>query len=88
LFIIVSGHSEPQWINLPQLRANRGWHRPIETSLPSGEDSLEPGQEIYVDPADHYLVNPRSTVVLFAQPPKVVNAARPAQPTAAAAVAA
>ena len=40
------------------------------------------GQEVEIDPPDHYLVNPRSTVVLFAQELKVAKAARPAQPSA------
>ena len=70
LFFILNGHYEPQWIRLPQLGADRGWHRAIDTSLPSGEDFLEAGQEVEIDPADHYIVNPRSTVVLLAQQPK------------------
>ena len=37
------------------------------------EDFLEAGQEIEIDPADHYIVNPRSTVVLFAQPLRTVS---------------
>ena len=32
-----------------------------------GEDFLEAGEEIEIDPADHYIVNPRSTVVLVAR---------------------
>ena len=43
------------------------WHRAIDTSLPPGTDFTEPGHEIKIDPADHYIANPRSTVVLFAQ---------------------
>jgi pullulanase/glycogen debranching enzyme len=70
VFFILNGHYEPQWIQLPQLGADRGWHRAIDTSLPSGEDFLEAGQEVEIDPADHYIVNPRSTVVLLAQQPK------------------
>jgi hypothetical protein len=73
LFFILNGHYEPQWITLPELGADRGWHRSIDTSLPLGEDFLETGQEIEIEPADHYIVNPRSTVVLFAQQPKAVG---------------
>jgi glycogen operon protein len=73
LFFVYNGHYEPQWIKLPQLGANRGWHRAIDTSLPGAEDFVEPGQEVEIDPADHYLANPRSTVVLFAQQPKPVD---------------
>jgi len=84
LFFIYNGHYEPQWIKLPELRSDRGWHRAIDTSLPAGEDFLDTGKEITIDPADHYLVNARSTVVLFAQKPMAVKAARPVQPSAEA----
>src|SRR5262249_8752423 len=84
LFLILNGHYEPQWIRLPQLGADRGWHRSIDTSLPSGEDFLDAGEEIEIDPADYYIVNPRSTVVLFAQQPKGVKPARRTEPTTAA----
>jgi isoamylase len=86
LFLIFNGHYEPQWVKLPQLGADRGWHRSIDTSLPGGEDFLDAGKEVELDPADHYVVNPRSTVVLFAQQPKAVKPATRAQPAAAAAV--
>ena len=86
LFFILNSHYEPQLIKLPQLGADRGWHRSIDTSLPAGEDSLEVGQEVVIDPADHYIVNPRSTVVLFAQQPKGVKPTTRGQPTAAATV--
>ena len=64
-------------------RPRRGTARSTR-ACPAGEDFLETGQEIAIDPADHYLVNPRSTVVLFAQKPMAVKAARPAQPSAEA----
>jgi isoamylase len=87
LFLILNGHYEPQWIQLPQLGVNRGWHRAIDTSLPVGEDFLEAGQEIQIDPADHYIVNPRSTVVLFAQQPKAVRPSSHTKPAASVPVA-
>ena len=86
LFFILNGHYEPQWITLPQLGADRGWHRSIDTSLPSGEDFLEAGEEVEIEPADHYIVNPRSTVVLLAQQPKAVKPSTRTEPTATATV--
>jgi glycogen operon protein len=77
LFLILNGHYEPRWINLPQLGVDRGWHRAIDTSLPGGDDFLDAGQEVEIDPADHYIVNPRSTVVLFAQQPKTARRSTP-----------
>jgi hypothetical protein len=35
--------------------------------LPSGEDCLETGEEIPLNPAEIYLANPRSTVMLLAK---------------------
>jgi hypothetical protein len=35
----------------------------IDTSLKSGEDFLDLGKEIRINPPDVYLANPRSTVV-------------------------
>ncbi len=66
LFFILHAHFEPQWVKLPPLGPFRRWRRALDTSLPSGEDFAEPGQEVVIDPADHYIANPRSTVVLVA----------------------
>ena len=68
LFIIFNGHFDPQWVLLPPAGSDRAWHRAIDTSLASGDDFAEPGHEIEIDPSGHYLVNPRSTVLLLSQP--------------------
>ena len=86
LFFIYNSHYEPQWAKLPQLPPGEWWYRAIDTSLPSGEDFLEAGKEIAIDPPDHYLANPRSTVVLLAQVTQAVQAARRSKETGAAAV--
>jgi isoamylase len=69
LCFILNSHFDPQWVKLPPLESGRVWHRAIDTSLPGGEDFTEPGREISIDPADHYIANPPSTVVLLAQRP-------------------
>jgi len=69
LFFILNSHFDPRWVRLPPLGSGRVWHRAVDTSLPSGEDFAKPGEEISIDPADHYIANPRSTVVLLAQKP-------------------
>jgi isoamylase len=66
LFFILNADSNLQSIGLPQLTNGKRWHRVIDTSLKSGEDFLDLGREIRIDPPDHYLANPRSTVVLVA----------------------
>ena len=65
LFFILNADSEPRWVNLPRLDAGHFWHRAIDTSLAAGEDFSEPGAEVAIDPPDHYIANPRSTVVLI-----------------------
>jgi len=52
------------------LESGHTWNRAIDTSLPNGEDFAEPEQETLIDPPDHYIANPRSTVVLLAQKPR------------------
>jgi hypothetical protein len=41
------------------------WRRVLDTSLPPGEDLLEPGHEVAIDPPGHYLASPRSIVLLL-----------------------
>jgi glycogen operon protein len=64
LFFVLHAHFEPRGVKLPPLDPGQRWHRIIDTSLPAGQDLLEPGREVPLDPPDHYVANPRSTVVL------------------------
>ena len=65
LFFILNADFHLQSIKLPQLTHGRKWYRVIDTSLKSGEDFLDIGKEIKIDPPDVYLANSRSTVVLI-----------------------
>ena len=67
LFFILNAHHEPQWATLPPLTAGRAWHRAIDTSIPGKESFADAGREIRLDPPNHYIANPRSTVVLLAR---------------------
>jgi isoamylase len=67
LFFIFNANYQTQWVKLPPLDSSLAWHRAIDTSLPTGVDFADAGTEIPLDPADHYIVNPRTTVVLLAQ---------------------
>jgi isoamylase len=86
LFFVFNSDFDQQRVILPPVGSDRAWHRAIDTSLASGEDFAEPGQEIEIDPSDHYLVNPRSTVLLLCQEPRAARrstTARPREATAA-----
>jgi glycogen operon protein len=65
LFFILNAHFEAQWVKLPTLEPSRGWSRIVDTSLASGDDFREPGREVPIEPPDHYIANPRSTVILL-----------------------
>ena len=65
LFLILHAHWEPRSILLPTLRTGRRWLRVVDTSLPPGEDVADPGREVPIDPADHYVASGRSTVLLL-----------------------
>jgi isoamylase len=67
LFFILNGDFESQWVKLPPLEAPRAWRRAIDTSLPAPQDFADAGEEVLLDPNDHYIVNARSTVVLVAR---------------------
>jgi glycogen operon protein len=67
LFIVLNAYFNLQPVRTPEPGPQKKWHRAIDTSLPSGQDCLDIGKEILLTPADVYLVNPRSTVVLIAK---------------------
>jgi isoamylase len=67
LFFILNGHYESQWVKLPALGESRNWYRAIDTSLGMGADFMKAGEEVRLDPSDHYIANARSTVVLIAR---------------------
>ena len=81
LFFILNGDFKPQWVNLPPLDAELHWHRAIDTSLPGGEDFAAAGREVLIDPPDHYIANPRSTVVLLAFQPEPAKRSQAVQAT-------
>ena len=64
LFFILNADPNLQFVRLPPLNGGKTWYRVMDTSLKGGEDFLEEGKEIRLDPPDHYLANPRSTVLL------------------------
>ena len=65
LFIVFNADWRLREVKIPPLPTGARWRRVIDTSLPAGEDFLDPGSEVQIDPADRYLANPRSTVVLL-----------------------
>ena len=65
LFLALNGDYRRHEVMAPPLPPGLRWRRAIDTSLPAGEDFPEDGDGPPLDPADRYLVNPRTTVVLL-----------------------
>ena len=64
LFIILNADFNMQSVRIPILNNGMKWYRAIDTSLKSGDDFLDAGREILIEPSDFYIANARSTVVL------------------------
>jgi isoamylase len=65
LFIILNADPGLQPVRLPVLPGGMTWRRVLDTSLPAGEDLVEPGHEVALAPPDRYLASPRSVVLLL-----------------------
>jgi glycogen operon protein len=65
LFLALNGEYRHREVMVPPLPPGLRWRRAIDTSLAAGEEFVDDGAEPPMDPADRYLVNPRTTVVLL-----------------------
>jgi isoamylase len=65
LFVILNADFLVRAVRLPKFDHGVHWFRVVDTSLPSGQDFMDIGAEIRLDPEDSYLVNPRSTILLL-----------------------
>jgi len=66
LYLVYNAAHEARACKLPPFESQR-WCRILDTSLPAGQDLLDPGSEVPVDPGDTYVVGPRSTVLLLSK---------------------
>lgn len=67
MFVILNQENSLVYVRLPPLTEGLRWHRVLDTSLPPGLDFVVEGREVALEPDDHYLANPRSTVVLISK---------------------
>jgi glycogen operon protein len=68
VFVILNADWRTKTVRIPEPGFDRRWHRAVDTSLEPGLDFLPEGHEALLVPSDHYIANPRSTVVLLARP--------------------
>jgi glycogen operon protein len=62
--VLFNAHWEAQRFSLP-VNGPWRWRRLVDTNLPSPHDILEEQHAVVLRPADHYIVSPRSTVILI-----------------------
>lgn len=67
LLIVLNADHQLQPVQIPAPDGAKQWYPMIDTSLASGEDCLNVGAEIRLDPANVYIVNPTSIVVLLSK---------------------
>jgi isoamylase len=65
LFFIHNADYRVQCVRPPALDGAKRWYRVVDTSLPAGQDFVDAGKEVLLSPAEYYLANPRSSVVLI-----------------------
>jgi isoamylase len=67
LFVMLNASWNAKPVKLPNPGPERAWYRVIDTSLVGGEDFVDNETRAKLDPQDHYVASPRSTVVLIAR---------------------
>jgi glycogen operon protein len=65
-FVIFNSHWEWQKFHLPPHGGQWRWRRLVDTNLPVPDDIVEEREAVWLQPADHYIVAPRSAVILMA----------------------
>jgi isoamylase len=66
VFVIYNASWHVVSVRIPPAGAARAWHRVLDTSLPANAFAPD-GDELPLDPADHYVAGPRSSIVLLAR---------------------
>jgi hypothetical protein len=61
VYVMFNAHWTSQCFALPP----RAWRRLVDTNLPSPSDIVEESDAVRLSPSDHYLVTPRSAVILI-----------------------
>lgn len=65
LFFVFHADWRLKKVALAPAPVGRGWRRVVDTSLPHPDDFADPDAAVRLEPQSHYLVNPRSVVVLI-----------------------
>ncbi len=63
--LLMNVHWEPHRFELPLIEGHYRWRRLIDTNLPAPDDIVEEKNAVPILPGDHYIVSPRSIVLLI-----------------------
>ncbi len=66
LYVTFNSHWESRRFQLPSHHGRHEWRRLVDTNLDSPDDITEAEHAVPVRPADHYILSPRSAVILIA----------------------
>jgi glycogen operon protein len=64
-YVLFNAHWEQQRFGLPALDGQWRWRRLLDTNLPSPSDIVEEKNAVPLNPVDHYVMAPRSAVILI-----------------------
>jgi glycogen operon protein len=64
-YVMFNAHWEQQRFALPRLDGQWRWRRLVDTNLPPPSDIVEEKNAVPLNPVDHYVMAPRSTVILI-----------------------
>ncbi|HYG77493.1 MAG TPA: glycogen debranching protein GlgX [Planctomycetota bacterium] len=68
IYVMFNAHWEHKKFAIPPHEGRWVWKRLVDTSLPSPDDIVDEKDAIPLKPADHYVLSPRSAVILISQP--------------------
>jgi glycogen operon protein len=63
-YVQLNADAEAHRFDLPALDGQHRWRRLVDTNLPSPDDIVEERHAVPLNPSDHYIVSPRSSVIL------------------------
>jgi glycogen operon protein len=64
IYVVLNMHWTSHTFEMPVMPEGMVWHVAVNTGMPSPEDIWEPGSELPLSDQQHFLVGPRSVVVL------------------------
>ncbi|MFN4260182.1 MAG: glycogen debranching protein GlgX [Gemmataceae bacterium] len=67
IYVAFNMHWDAQRFQLPPHNGQWRWRRLVDTNLPSPDDITDESHAVWLNPADHYTMAPRSAIILISQ---------------------